>query len=130
MKWYKTIDFYITWKYLGTFFYAIALILSIAIVFDISENLDEFLSKEIPTKDIIVDYYLNFHPLLCQPFQPVVYVYCGYLFYLKNGVQHRNHCHSQQRCFLFALYAPLPGFGTDYRNLFLFTGQFYYSARQ
>ncbi len=71
MKWYKTIDFYITWKYLGTFFYAIALILSIAIVFDISENLDEFLSKEIPTKDIIVDYYLNFIPYFANLFSPL-----------------------------------------------------------
>ncbi|MCK3684680.1 LptF/LptG family permease [Maribellus sp. YY47] len=71
MKWYKTIDFYITRKYLGTFFYAIALILSIAIVFDISENLDEFLSKEIPTSDIIFDYYLNFIPYFANLFSPL-----------------------------------------------------------
>jgi len=71
MKWYKTIDFYITRKYLGTFFYAIALILSIAIVFDISENLDEFLSKEIPSHDIIFDYYLNFIPYFANLFSPL-----------------------------------------------------------
>lgn len=71
MKWYKTIDFYITRKYLGTFFYAIALILSIAIVFDISENLDEFISKEIPTHDIIFDYYLNFIPYFANLFSPL-----------------------------------------------------------
>ena len=47
MRFYKKIDFYITRKFLGTFFYAIALILSIAVVFDMSENLDEFLSKDI-----------------------------------------------------------------------------------
>ena len=71
MKWYKTIDFYITKKYLGTFFYAIALILSIAIVFDISENLDEFLSKEIPTRDIVMDYYMNFIPYFGNLFSPL-----------------------------------------------------------
>lgn len=71
MKWYKTIDFYISRKFLGTFFYAIALILSIAIVFDISENLDEFLSKEIPVKEIIFDYYLNFIPYFANLFSPL-----------------------------------------------------------
>jgi len=71
MRWYKTIDIYITKKYLGTFFYAIGLILSIAIVFDISENLDEFLSKDIPTRDIIVDYYMNFIPYFGNLFSPL-----------------------------------------------------------
>ncbi|WP_340114474.1 LptF/LptG family permease [Maribellus mangrovi] len=71
MKWYKTIDVYITKKYLGTFFYAIALILSIAIVFDISENLDEFISKDIPTRAIVVDYYMNFIPYFGNLFSPL-----------------------------------------------------------
>ena len=71
MKYYKTIDIYITKKFLGTFFYAIVLILSIAIVFDISENLDEFISKEIPGKDIVFDYYLNFIPYFANLFSPL-----------------------------------------------------------
>ena len=70
-KFYKTIDFYITRKFLGTFFYAIALILSIAIVFDFSENLDEFLSKDLPAKEIIFDYYLNFIPYFANLFSPL-----------------------------------------------------------
>lgn len=70
-KWYRTIDIYITRKYLGTFFYAIALILSIAIVFDISENLDDFLSKEVPTRAIILEYYLNFIPYFGNLFSPL-----------------------------------------------------------
>lgn len=71
MRFYKTIDFYITKKFLGTFFYAIALILSIAIVFDVSENLDEFLSKDISAGEIIVDYYLNFIPYFANLFSPL-----------------------------------------------------------
>ena len=71
MKFYRTIDIYISKKFLGTFFYAIALILSIAIVFDISENLDEFLSKDIPGKVIIFDYYLNFIPYFANLFSPL-----------------------------------------------------------
>lgn len=71
MKFYKTIDFYISKKFLGTFFYAIALILSIAVVFDVSENLDEFLSKEVPLKEIVVDYYMNFIPYFANLFSPL-----------------------------------------------------------
>lgn len=71
MKYYKTIDFYITRKFLGTFFYAIALILSIAVVFDMSENLDEFLSKEITWGTIISEYYLNFIPYFANLFSPL-----------------------------------------------------------
>jgi len=71
MRWYKTIDFYISRKYLGTFFYAISLILGIAIIFDISENLDDFLAKSVPTKVIIFDYYLNFIPYFGNLFAPL-----------------------------------------------------------
>ena len=70
-RFYKTIDFYITRKFLGTFFYAIALILTIAIVFDFSENLDEFLSKDLSAKEIIFDYYLNFIPYFANLFSPL-----------------------------------------------------------
>lgn len=71
MKIYGTIDLYITKKFLGTFFYAIALIISIAVVFDISENLDEFLSKDIPGNVIFLDYYMNFIPYFANLFSPL-----------------------------------------------------------
>jgi len=71
MKFYKTIDFYITKKFLGTFFYAIALILSIVVVFDVSENLDEFLSKEVTVNEIVFDYYFNFIPYFANLFSPL-----------------------------------------------------------
>ncbi|MGE4586511.1 MAG: LptF/LptG family permease [Mangrovibacterium sp.] len=64
----RILDRYIIKKFLGTFFYSIALIISIAIVFDISENLDEFLSKDATAKQIIVDYYLNFIPYFANLF--------------------------------------------------------------
>jgi lipopolysaccharide export system permease protein len=62
------IDFYIIKKFLGTFFYAIALIISISIVFDISENIDDFMAKEVPVKAIVFDYYLNFVPYFANLF--------------------------------------------------------------
>lgn len=62
------IDFYIIRKFLGTFFYAIALIISISIVFDVSENIDDFISKDVPIKAIVFDYYLNFIPYFANLF--------------------------------------------------------------
>ncbi len=62
------IDFYIIKKFLGTFFYAIALIISISIVFDVSENIDDFMAKEVPLKAIVFDYYLNFVPYFANLF--------------------------------------------------------------
>lgn len=62
------IDWYIIKKFLGTFFYAIALIISISIVFDVSENIDDFMSKDVPLKNIVFDYYLNFVPYFANLF--------------------------------------------------------------
>jgi lipopolysaccharide export system permease protein len=64
----KTIDYYIIKKFLGTFFYAISLLIMIVIIFDLSENIDEFISKHAPLKAIIFDYYLNFIPYFINLF--------------------------------------------------------------
>ena len=42
----KIIDKYIIRKFLGTFFYAITLLILIVIFFDISENIDSFIEKQ------------------------------------------------------------------------------------
>ena len=65
----KKIDIYIIKKFLGTYFFAIALIISIAVVFDINEKLDSFLNA--PLKAIVVDYYLNFIPYFANLFSPL-----------------------------------------------------------
>lgn len=62
------IDKYIIKKFLGTFFYAISLLILIVIVFDISENLDSFIKNEAPFKAIFLDYYLNFIPYFINLF--------------------------------------------------------------
>lgn len=67
----KLLDRYIIGKFLGTFFYAIALIISIAIIFDFSEKVDDFISKDAPIKAIIFDYYLNFIPYFTNLFSPL-----------------------------------------------------------
>ncbi len=67
----NTIDKYIIKKYLGTFFFSIAIIISIAIVFDISEKLDGFMEKEAPVSAILFDYYINFIPYYSNLFAPL-----------------------------------------------------------
>jgi lipopolysaccharide export system permease protein len=64
----RKIDFYIIKKFLGTFFYSIALIISISIVFDISEKIDDFISKDVTMKSIVFDYYVNFMPYFANLF--------------------------------------------------------------
>ncbi|MCK9448114.1 MAG: LptF/LptG family permease [Bacteroidales bacterium] len=64
----KRIDQYIFKKYLGTFFYAISLLIVIVVIFDISENIDDFLKKNAPLKAVIFDYYLNFIPYFINLF--------------------------------------------------------------
>ncbi|MGZ2370880.1 LptF/LptG family permease [Ancylomarina sp. YFZ004] len=62
------LDLYIIRKFLGTFFFAIILIISITIIFDFSEKIDNFIDKEAPFKSIILDYYVNFIPYFANLF--------------------------------------------------------------
>lgn len=64
----KIIDKYIIKKFLGTFFYAISLLILIVIIFDISENLDSFIKNDAPFNAILIDYYLNFIPYFINLF--------------------------------------------------------------
>jgi len=56
----RTLDWYIIKKFLGTTFFILAVIMSLAVVFDISERIDDFVEKQAPIRGIIFDYYLNF----------------------------------------------------------------------
>lgn len=67
----KLIDRYIIKKFLGTFVYAIALIITIALIFDFSEKVDDFIQKQAPFKAIVFEYYLNFIPYFINLFSPL-----------------------------------------------------------
>jgi lipopolysaccharide export system permease protein len=67
----KRIDTYIIKKFLGTYFFSILLILSISVVFDLTEKLDNFVEHNAPLKSIIFDYYLNFIPYYMNMFSPL-----------------------------------------------------------
>ncbi|MFN3556818.1 MAG: LptF/LptG family permease [Bacteroidales bacterium] len=65
------LDWYIIGKFLGTFFYAIALIILIVIIFDLSERIDDFIEKKAPLQEILFVYYLNFIPYFVNLFSPL-----------------------------------------------------------
>lgn len=68
---WKIIDSYILRKFLGSVVYAILLLMTIIIVFDLSENIQRFMSKNIPVGEIITGYYLNFIPYFINLFIPL-----------------------------------------------------------
>jgi lipopolysaccharide export system permease protein len=56
----KTLDRYIIRQFLGTFFFILVLIMSIAVVFDISEKTEDLAKSSASLYEIVVDYYVNF----------------------------------------------------------------------
>ncbi len=65
---FKILDGYITRKFLGTYVFAIALIIVVVVVFDAVEKIDDFIEMHAPLKAIIFDYYLNFIPFFINQF--------------------------------------------------------------
>ena len=79
----KKIDFYILKKFLGTFFFAIVLIISISVVFDFTEKIDNFIEKEAPVDAIVFDYYKNFIPYFANLFTPL-FVFIAVIFFTSK----------------------------------------------
>jgi len=121
----KKLDLYIIRKFLGTFFFSIALIISISIVFDFSENVDEFIEKNAPTEAVIFDYYMNFIPYFANLFSPL-FIFISVIFFtskmaynteivaiLASGISFKR------MLFPYLLCAVLLGFISFYLNNFL-----------
>lgn len=79
----KKLDKYIIVKFLGTYVFAIALIISIAVVFDINEKMDKFMTNDAPLKSIIFDYYMNFIPYFVNLFSPL-FVFIAVIFFTSK----------------------------------------------
>jgi len=79
----QTIDLYIIKKFLGTYFGAIILIILIAVVFDFSEKIDDFLENNAPLKSILLDYYLNFIPYFAVLFAPL-FTFIAVIFFTSR----------------------------------------------
>ncbi len=79
----KRLDKYIIGKFLGTFVFSIVLIMSIAVIFDLTEKLDNFFENQVSMHEIILDYYLNFIPYYMNMFSPL-FIFISVIFFTSK----------------------------------------------
>lgn len=79
----KRLDKYIIGKFLGTFIFSIVLIMSIAVIFDLTEKLDNFFENQVSMREIILDYYLNFIPYYMNMFSPL-FIFISVIFFTSK----------------------------------------------
>ena len=77
----KQLDLYIIKKFLGTYFFAILLILAIIVMFDVNEKMDKFLAA--PLKATIFDYYVNYLPYMANQFSPL-FTFIAVIFFTSK----------------------------------------------
>ena len=82
-RYVKRMDRYIIYKFIGTYIYSIALIISISIVFDVNENLAKFTNSNAPLRAIVFDYYVNFVPYFANLFSPL-FVFIAVIFFTSK----------------------------------------------
>lgn len=80
------IDWYLIKKFIGTYFFSIFLILSIAVVFDINEKLDSFLNPNCSLYKIVFHYYANFIPFYANLFSSL-FVFISVIFFTSKLAQ-------------------------------------------
>lgn len=83
LRFISRLDRYIIGKFIGTYIYAIILIISISIVFDVNENLAKFTQYHAPLKAIVFDYYMNFVPYFANLFSPL-FVFIAVIFFTSK----------------------------------------------
>ena len=79
---FSRFDRYIIGKFLGTYFFSILLIISIAVVFDFSENSDKFTMSHAPMPGLL-KYYLNFIPFYANLFS-ALFVFIAVIFFTSK----------------------------------------------
>ncbi len=77
----KILDLYIIRKFLGTYIFAIILILAITVMFDINEKLDAFIKA--PLEATLFDYFLNFLPYFANQFSPL-FTFIAVIFFTSK----------------------------------------------
>ena len=77
----KILDWFIIRKFLGTYVFAIILILAITVMFDVNEKLDAFMKA--PFKATIFDYFVNFLPYFANQFSPL-FTFIAVIFFTSK----------------------------------------------
>jgi lipopolysaccharide export system permease protein len=79
----KLIDRYIITRFLTTFFFILGVIMSIAIIFDVSEQIDDLIKNEAPFFGVLFEYYLNFVLIYGNLFSPLL-VFLSVIFFTSQ----------------------------------------------
>ncbi|MBR6251096.1 MAG: LptF/LptG family permease [Bacteroidales bacterium] len=79
----KKLDLYILKKFLGTYVFIVLIIISIVIVFDLVEKMDDFIESKAPKQAIIFDYYLNLVPYYANMLSPLI-VFISVIFFTSK----------------------------------------------
>ncbi len=84
----RILDRYIVFKFLGAFFFLLAIVIIICVVVDFSEKSDEIFEKKIPMAELFGDYYLNFIPFWANLLSPVC-IFLAVIFFTSR-LAHRT----------------------------------------
>ena len=84
---FKILDRYILGKFLSTYFFAIAMIIVVVVIFDYVEKIDNFTETKAPLKAIIFDYYLNFIPFFINQFSGLFHLHRRHFLHLEMAYQ-------------------------------------------
>jgi lipopolysaccharide export system permease protein len=79
----KIIDLYIIRTFLSTFFFSLALILSISVIFDLSEKIDDFMENNATWQLVVFNYYLNFIPYFAVLFSSL-FTFISVIFFTSR----------------------------------------------
>ena len=79
--WVKKFDLYIVKNFLGTYLFAILLLMAIVIMFDVNEKLDAVLTA--PLKDTVFQYFMNFLPFIVSQFSPL-FTFISVIFFTSR----------------------------------------------
>ncbi|MBQ5701199.1 MAG: LptF/LptG family permease [Alistipes sp.] len=80
---FKTLDRYIIGKFVGTYLFAIAMIIVVVVVFDYVEKIDDFTQMHAPVSAIIFDYYFKFVPFFINQFS-ALFTFIAVIFFTSK----------------------------------------------
>ena len=83
----RRLDRYILFKFIGTFFFAVAMLMMIIIVFDLSENIDSFLKHNAPWQRVVTDHYLTSIPYFTNQFIHL-FAFISVIFFTSKMANH------------------------------------------
>lgn len=89
MKFLGKIDWYIIRKFIGSYFFSIFLILSIAVVLDLNSKLDDFLKPNVTLYEIVFHYYANFVAFYANLFSPL-FVFISVIFFTSKMAENNE----------------------------------------